>query len=729
MDEELRVRLVADMNKITQQINTLKKDLELKVNTNEIARQAKETGNLYKVALIGAIGDFNKKAKPSFIDTDILKSMPEAIKETIAEGGKLKDVLEVIKVDIEEAFDKKGLKENLKIFGEQAKETFSNIKKWLNRIGIAALILGIKKLIDLIKNVDMSGFAEKFRQPLQQIRDNFNQLKANATAMGLELLIALKPAIDWLISVLNDLVQGIRAFLKSIGIVSFKGIINGAAAASTAVAKLRRELMGFDELNVLPGIETSGGGSSSGYEMPNPESIEADPPAWLVWIKDNLPTILEVIGGVIAYLKIVSPLLDVLGVSVTKIQGLKITIALIGLGKVIEGVTELVNGTTTVLEGNMDIVGGLALAIGGVAAAITGSWIPALVGLGTYLGTELVSWLGSAERAEDRVKAATERHNESVKQMTESYKNYKTAQDSLLQVSNLLEAQEKKLGISGEQLYNNLKSGKISVEDLTDEELQLLDLYWEKEDAMKTVEDRLKQYEKSITNSWTTELEEQKMIGKTTGSWQGYFDTLNNGYKQGYVSASGYAKEVETTLGSLNSKGRQEFAKFAEIPEDVWKKINSFTKEQITQFKSYVKKQSNEINEEVKKDMSIDLTQSGKKAGDSFVQGMKNSLNNTQVKVKIDGSTVSTGTINIQKLAKGGITTGSTLANIGEAGREAVLPLENNTEWMDVLADRIASRAQQKVVLNVDGRQLGMATISSINGITAETGSLPLRIM
>ncbi|MFR7960878.1 MAG: hypothetical protein ACLU6P_10940 [Roseburia intestinalis] len=34
--------------------------------------------------------------------------------------------------------------------------------------------------------------------------------------------------------------------------------------------------------------------------------------------------------------------------------------------------------------------------------------------------------------------------------------------------------------------------------------------------------------------------------------------------------------------------------------------------------------------------------------------------------------------VNLPRLANGGITTGSTLANIGEAGREAVLPLENN---------------------------------------------------
>lgn len=48
--------------------------------------------------------------------------------------------------------------------------------------------------------------------------------------------------------------------------------------------------------------------------------------------------------------------------------------------------------------------------------------------------------------------------------------------------------------------------------------------------------------------------------------------------------------------------------------------------------------------------------------------------------------------IQLPHLAKGGITTGATLAQIGEAGREAVLPLENNTGWMDDLADKIANK-------------------------------------
>lgn len=87
--------------------------------------------------------------------------------------------------------------------------------------------------------------------------------------------------------------------------------------------------------------------------------------------------------------------------------------------------------------------------------------------------------------------------------------------------------------------------------------------------------------------------------------------------------------------------------------------------------------------------------------------------------------------ISIPRLAEGGIAVGDTLAHIGEGGyKEAVLPLDRNTGWMDVLADKIASRntAPTKVALVVDGKELGWATINNINAITKQTGGLQLAL-
>lgn len=75
---------------------------------------------------------------------------------------------------------------------------------------------------------------------------------------------------------------------------------------------------------------------------------------------------------------------------------------------------------------------------------------------------------------------------------------------------------------------------------------------------------------------------------------------------------------------------------------------------------------------------------------------------------------VSIGKLNmlsIPKLARGGIVNQPTQAIIGEAGKEAVLPLENNTEWMDVLADKVAAvlgsnsndNGGREIVIKFDG--------------------------
>lgn len=141
----------------------------------------------------------------------------------------------------------------------------------------------------------------------------------------------------------------------------------------------------------------------------------------------------------------------------------------------------------------------------------------------------------------------------------------------------------------------------------------------------------------------------------------------------------------------------------------------------------------------------FDCIKSGAKAAfNGIISAIEGAVNNIIRKIntlswkvpdwvpKIGGNTwgFNFSEIYIPRLATGGIATRSTLANIGEAGKEAVLPLENNTQWMDVLADKIAARsggqAPSKIVLQVGEKELGWATIRSINQITKQTGGLQL---
>jgi putative membrane protein len=74
----------------------------------------------------------------------------------------------------------------------------------------------------------------------------------------------------------------------------------------------------------------------------------------------------------------------------------------------------------------------------------------------------------------------------------------------------------------------------------------------------------------------------------------------------------------------------------------------------------------------------------------------------------------------IPKLARGGVVDRATLAVVGEAGREAVVPLENNTDWLDKIASQLAERGgagsqAQTIIVKIGEDELVRRVIDGIN--------------
>ena len=86
--------------------------------------------------------------------------------------------------------------------------------------------------------------------------------------------------------------------------------------------------------------------------------------------------------------------------------------------------------------------------------------------------------------------------------------------------------------------------------------------------------------------------------------------------------------------------------------------------------------------------------------------------------------------LSVPAMATGGIVDSATLAVVGEAGTEAVMPLENNLEWLDKLAgmlnERMGGGNGQPIVLNVDGKRFAEISCQSINDLTRQRGNIPL---
>lgn len=88
-------------------------------------------------------------------------------------------------------------------------------------------------------------------------------------------------------------------------------------------------------------------------------------------------------------------------------------------------------------------------------------------------------------------------------------------------------------------------------------------------------------------------------------------------------------------------------------------------------------------------------------------------------------------------LAKGGIINKPTTAVIGEAGKEAVMPLENNTGWITDLAQKVSSRMPEKsndssnsstntmsgdIIFQIDGSVIGKVALAQLRKMQRQGG-------
>lgn len=203
-----------------------------------------------------------------------------------------------------------------------------------------------------------------------------------------------------------------------------------------------------------------------------------------------------------------------------------------------------------------------------------------------------------------------------------------------------------------------------------------------------------------LSGNWKEAWEGIKGI---VGVWGDYFKNTWENIKKIFSVVKTYFKEV---FGSAWDGVKKVFANFGDFFDDMWNGIKVGLKAALNSMIDLVNKWIRGLNILLAPLRAI-------------VYGVAKAFGSN---IKFSDVKIPT----IPRLAEGGIVNSSILANIGENGKEAVLPLENNTEWMDALADRIAARQAQKVILQVGERELGWATIGAINGITQQTGGLQL---
>lgn len=197
-----------------------------------------------------------------------------------------------------------------------------------------------------------------------------------------------------------------------------------------------------------------------------------------------------------------------------------------------------------------------------------------------------------------------------------------------------------------------------------------------------------------------------------------FFKDLWDGIKDIFASVGNFFKE---TFQKGVDKIKAVFGKVTAFFSDVWTKIkNIFSKVGEVVGKA--------ITNTVKKAINAVLSTAVK-----IINGFISAINLAiSVINAIPGVNIKKlSKLETPQLAKGGVVDTATLALIGEQGKEAVVPLENNTEWLDMLEERLSGNRDvaTPIILNVDGKTFAQTSIKTINELTAQTGTLGLRVM
>ena len=384
----------------------------------------------------------------------------------------------------------------------------------------------------------------------------------------------------------------------------------------------------------------------------------------------------------------------------------------------------LIYAVNTALELNIGIA---------IATAIIG--LIAVIALLVEAFTKERDGIKDTKTAKEDLKKATE-------DLANANNNYINSVDKAEDAQKKLAEAEEKAGISGKELFDQVAAGTLDYKDMTDTQREVYKAYLDNEQAQKDLKESTEELRKAKKAETQASIENQLALSKEGNHYEDFKATVVDAYKSGKISAEEARDYISRAMANMSDDSRKTFVE--DLPSNLKSGLNPSKYETWgKRLKDWFKNLWNDLGNLVK--------QWGIKIGDFFAGAIKSIINGVISKIE---NTINTaiwlingaiglinlipgvhigrvGRLNLPRLAKGGIIDSATIAMVGEQGKEAVVPLENNTEWMDKLADRLAARmaSPTRVSLNVDGKELGWATINSINNITKQSGNLPLAVM
>lgn len=562
-------RLQTNNTDLSGQEDALQKEInkydELKNKVDEYADKIINLKNQY-----GKINSNGQLVVPRDVQSQILAYISE-IKEANIELDKQAPKMAKINSNLSK-IKQKQTENNEKIAEYKQKIESINIKNHesqINNIGN-----GIKKQISSIAKLSLAVFGIRtawgmVRQAVSTVAQYNPQIATDLEYMKFALANTILPIVEKLVSLaftllgyINSIVSawfGINLFSNS-SAKKFQQMKSGASGTTKAVKELKKELQGFDEMNVLSDSSSSGGsgGTSAGGLSPSIDlsQLQGDVPKWLKWIIDNKNLILAVLAGIASAITLIK-----LGIG---------GITALGLGVLIAGIVKLILDVITFLKDPSwsnfaNILIDISIILAGIAI-LTKSWelgLMALVAVVAGLVIKLVAEnqaIMSVEDSEKKLKKATE-------DLQDANENYIDSVDKAEQALKALKEAEDKTGLSGEELNRMVETGILDYKNMTAEQKEVYKAYLDNNKAQKDLKDATDKLTQAKKNEKMASWENKLAVMAEKGQYEEYKNAVIEAFKKGELSAEEARDLIARSMSGMSTSAKETFVD--DIPDDI----------------------------------------------------------------------------------------------------------------------------------------------------------------
>ena len=305
------------------------------------------------------------------IKTEQMKAKYQEINDKVSE---YKQKIENVKIQ-KQVSDVDKLKNSFNSVGSSIQKSIKNVAR------LALGIFGVRSAFMFLRRAssDLASYDQQYAANIEYIRYALTQMIA--------------PVLQWIVRLaatllgyINAIVQGwfgINLFSRG-SAKNFQKMKAGAGGVSKAVKEIKKQLAGFDEINMLTDQSDSGagGGGGAGGAMPEFDlsKMQGEPPAWLKWIIDNRDLVLSIIAGLLAGMKALLPLIEQYGLKLGLIKALGIGLMVAGIVYSIQSLIAYLNDPSwtnfgKIIQGIGIAIIGLGALIGSVPVAVAGAII------------------------------------------------------------------------------------------------------------------------------------------------------------------------------------------------------------------------------------------------------------------------------------------------------------------------------------------------------------------